>query len=130
MKIFHSLLFVFLFVLCGSHHIHADTIAADPSDNGGAVFFTTGVMIGWTFTANADVTVTRMGYFDVNGNGLAESHEVGIWDLGGALLGSVFVSTSDPLTDGFRYALSPAISLIAGQSYVIGGFESGGNDAV
>jgi hypothetical protein len=130
MKVLQSLAFLFLFVSCASLPVYADTIATDPSENGGAVFFTTGVMIGWTFEANTDVMVTRIGYFDVNGDGLAESHEVGIWDLGGALMGSVFVSTTDPLTDGFRYALSPAISLIAGHSYVIGGFESGGNDAI
>ena len=80
--------------------------------------------VGWSFTANSDLTVTELGYFDYGGNGLGEAHPVGIWDDTGNLLGSTTVQTNGTLIGGFRYASVPAIALESGRNYVIAGFQS------
>ena len=90
--------------------------------------FVGSAMVGWAFTANADLTVTELGYFDFGGDGLGESHQVGIWQDGGALLGSVTVQPDGTLSDGFRYASTSPISLISGQKYVVAGFQSAQSD--
>jgi uncharacterized protein (TIGR03382 family) len=81
-------------------------------------------MIGWCFTANVNLAIAELGYFDYGGNGLSESHRVGIWDEGGALLASADVLPGSPLDGSFRYVPIPSVSLVAGQTYVIGGFQS------
>jgi hypothetical protein len=54
---------------------------------------------GWQFTVNAPVTVDGLGFFDVNANGLSQSHQVGLWDNNGTLLAQATVSSaSTPVT--------------------------------
>jgi hypothetical protein len=50
---------------------------------------------------------------------LAQSHDVGIFDLGGNLLTSATVNPSDPLTGLFRYTSITPYDLVAGTQYVI-----------
>jgi hypothetical protein len=52
---------------------------------------------------------------------LAASHQVGIWTLGGTLLGSTTVQTNSALTGSFRYEAVTAFTLDANTSYLIGG---------
>lgn len=82
---------------------------------------------GWQFTTANDITITALGYFDLNGDGLAVSHEVGIWDNGGTLLVSATVSAGvvDPLFGGFRFNsnLTGTVNLAAG-TYVVGGLSN------
>jgi MYXO-CTERM domain-containing protein len=99
--------------------IALDTVGENPNfritTSGGPVTF------GWAFTANADLTVTALGLLDVGGDGfLNPSYTVSLWEATGALVGSMTVGTSDPLTDGFRYAATGPLSLLTGQAYVIG----------
>jgi hypothetical protein len=54
--------------------------------------------VGWTFTVNSSVTVAALGVFDFGSDGLALSHQVGIWDSTGTLLVSTTVSGSGTLT--------------------------------
>src|SRR5262249_14963736 len=42
--------------------------------------------IGWQFSVNAPIIIDGLGLFDVNPPGLAESHQVGLWDNNGVLL--------------------------------------------
>ena len=98
--------------------------AVDVTPGGGQALFVGSGMIGWSFTANSNLTVTDLGYFDFGGDGLGEAHQVGIWDTGGLLLGSATVQSGDPLVGGFRYASTSGISLLAGQRYVVAGFQS------
>jgi hypothetical protein len=107
---------------------HASSIAVDPVENGGSTSFGGSQTLGWTFTANDNIIVTELGYYDFGFDGLGESHQVGIWNLDGPLLGSAIVTTGDPIIDGFRYEPSSPILLLAGQSYVIGGFQSANVD--
>lgn len=89
-------------------------------------------MIGWEFTVgSAPIEVSGLGYFDFGGNGLAHSHQVGIWQTDQTLVGSAIVpaGTAAPLTDFFRY-VSPAspFNLSSGSTYVIGALTPGGGD--
>ena len=80
--------------------------------------------IGWSFTVGPQsVSVTDLGFFDYNGDGLDTAHEVGLWNSSGSLLTSVTVpaGTGGTLVDGFRFTLlSSALDLVANQGYVIG----------
>lgn len=87
-------------------------------------------VVGNEFTVGAaDLLVTALGFEDAGLDGLNGSHEVGIWNVGGgALLGSATVTNADPLDGAWRFAqLGTSITLIAGQSYRIGG-HTGGTD--
>jgi hypothetical protein len=49
---------------------------------------------GWQFKVNAPVTVDGLGFFDVNPNGLGQSHLVGLWDNNGTLLAQATISSA------------------------------------
>jgi hypothetical protein len=99
----------------------------------------TAYSLGFTFTADANVLVTSLGYYDAannangfNGDGFLTAHDVGIFTGDGAAgPGTLLVSTAlaagmsgtlDPLTD-FRYSAIPAVELFAGQQYTIAGTQ-------
>jgi hypothetical protein len=106
----------------------AATIAVTISDLTGNVGPTPGATLGWEFTVNSPITVTQLGVFDAGQDGLADSHPVGIFDLGANLLVSGTVTTADPLTNQFRYINVAPTPLNAGQTYRIGGFYPTGAD--
>ena len=134
-----SLLFGALVAAGGPGVAHAtlgiDFSAAAPYDNGspaaitgvaGATGFTT---VGWSFTANSDLYLTRLGVYDADKDRIhSEQHQVGIWSAG-SLLGSVAIDESKGNTPEasaagqalFHYsALSNALLLHAGQTYYVG----------
>jgi len=76
--------------------------------------------LGYAFSLSEAFTASGLGLFDQAGDGLASSHEIGLWDSGGTLLASTTVfGTSGTLIDGFRYgAISPL--LLGVGSYTIG----------
>ncbi len=78
--------------------------------------------IGWGFTPTADITVTALGVFDWEDNGLRTTHPIAIWEAGGAMVVSATVQAGigSALTDGFRYEAVAATTLQAGHDYVIG----------
>ena len=82
--------------------------------------------LGYRFRAEANATVTELGYYDHNKDGFNQSHEVGLWAGSGALLRSAIVTNSNPLTGFFRYVAVAPITLTAGQEYVVGGLTLGG----
>ena len=87
--------------------------------------------LGWQFTTSQAIEVTDLGMFDDSQDGLVDSHQVGIWDSGGALVASGTVSrgTAEPLVNQFRYASIGAVTLgIA--TYQIGALFLTGNDAL
>ena len=97
---------------------------------GGNTFtsFETVDTIGWAFTANANLSVTKFGWF-VLAPQLNGFHQVGIWDTAGTLLGSSTVLPGSASGDGFRYVATPftAFSLAKGKTYVIGGVDVQGD---
>ncbi len=91
-------------------------------------------MIGWEFTVDQTLEVGQLGWFDLNGDGLAVAHQIGIWDTSDqSLVTSVTIGagTGATFSDGFRYVIleSPAF-LLPGLTYRIAGFDQGtGGDA-
>ena len=100
--------------------------------------------LGWSFTADAPLTVTALGFFadptyrdpnnpaynDLNPSDLlpyAQSHPVGLYTAAGTLLMSSTITQADPLSGYFRYAaptLAPGVTgftLTSGDTYVIAG---------
>ncbi len=110
--------------------LHAQFVAVGINDgfwnsSGGRGVF------GWSFTTNATLKINSLGLYDVlapvngraAGDGLAGSHQIGIWDL--ADHSSPLVTTSIPsgsvaeLVDGFRYVDIAPLVLAAGHQYAI-----------
>ncbi len=81
---------------------------------------------GYAFNITAAVTVTHLSVWDSNINGLAQSHEVGIWNSGGGLLASAIVGsgTSATLLGEFRLVDIPDFVLPVGTDYTVGAFMS------
>jgi hypothetical protein len=84
--------------------------------------------IGWSFTTINTLAITALGYYDEDGDGLFDSHQVGIWTTGGVLQGSATVTsgTSATLVSGFRF-VDVSFSLDPG-TYIIGAFKPSGDD--
>ena len=92
---------------------------------GGGTQGTFGLATGWAFTPTTDLLVTALGIYDLESDGLADRHEVGIFTSAGAAVISTFVGagTSAPLTPGSvggtRFVNVPGTMLLAGMSYYI-----------
>lgn len=99
----------------------ADSVAltltpdSDNTFNNGA-----GYAIGYEFQANANITVTQLGYFVAST--LTESHEVGLYDATTmTLLASTTVANGDMMAANFAYSAISEVTLTAGNDYVIVG---------
>jgi hypothetical protein len=79
--------------------------------------------VGWRFTVGtSNISVLSLGWWDETPTTpLAASHQVGIWTLGGALLGQTTVQTNSTLLGSFRYETITPFTLLANTSYLIGG---------
>lgn len=85
---------------------------------------------GWRFDVNTDIMVDGLGVWDDEGDGLNESHEVGIWTEAGVLVTSATMPSGAamPLVDDFRIiSISPTL-LTGGNRYRIGAYYSPTND--
>lgn len=49
-------------------------------------------------------TLTSLGFYDHNSDGIAGSYQLGLWDSTQTLVRTATVTPASPLTDGFRYA--------------------------
>lgn len=85
--------------------------------------------VGWQFDVLSSLTVTGLGWFDEGGDGLAESHQVGLWDPSGTLIASVEVpaGTVADLDGQFRTVAVVPFVLAPGNGYIIGGLNSSTN---
>ncbi|MGG7564635.1 DUF4082 domain-containing protein [Rhodovulum sp. DZ06] len=68
--------------------------------------------LGWEFIANQDLSVVEMGFYSE----AARTRTVTLWDIGGAVLGSVDVTATG--AGWFYGTLSSPIALTAGSSHV------------
>ena len=78
---------------------------------------------GWEFdVVGSPVMLTHLGMFDEKLNGLAESHEIGVWDPSGTLLTSATIpsGTSAVLDGSSRMVDVTDISLPLADGYIIG----------
>jgi hypothetical protein len=91
------------------------------SFSGGGTWTWSGATIGWEFSIASPITVSALGVWE-DGDGMSDSHDVGIWTSpGGSLIVSTTVTSANPLTNGFRYASITPTVLPAG-SYVVGSY--------
>lgn len=114
------------FTVVGS--VNADSVAVTFGNTTGSTLGNGPFTLGWKFSVNSAIAVTGLGVFDSDLDGLAESHDVGIFDSAGNLLVSATVAggTANPLIHQFRYAPA-SVLLTPGKNYEIGAVW--GNDA-
>ena len=123
-------LFPLIVCLALGSTLSAATIAINFNDTTGETLGNPPWSLGWSFVTNQAIEVTDLGVFDDSQDGLAESHDVGLWDSNGVLLASATVGsgTSASLVDKFRMVSIPGVQLSAGQTYYIGGVWASGAD--
>jgi PKD repeat protein len=89
---------------------------------GGTLNTNTPFTLGYRFVANTNATIIQLGAFDANANGLSTSHQVGLWTIGGSLIAASTVpgGTGGQLFGLFRYVNIAPVTIVAGQTYVVG----------
>lgn len=106
---------------------HADTLGLTFT---GGIASTSAETRGFEFTTGNAITVTSLGWWDYQGDGLVDSHAIRIWNTAGVALlsGTVSAGTTDALMSGFRFdsALTGVTALAAG-TYIIGGLATSGD---
>jgi hypothetical protein len=100
--------------------------------SGGSAQTNSPFTIGWGFSLTQGATLTSLGVWDEGGNGLNESHDVGLWTSAGVLLASTTVTNASPIVvasvsglGSWRFQGVSALALGVGD-YVIGSIA--GND--
>jgi len=85
-----------------------------------------GITLGFEFSVLTHQSVTALGAFDDNNDGLKGRAEVGLWDTDGNLLLSTFVpaGTVGTLDGGFRFQSVTPFALIIGKHYIVGALDS------
>jgi len=80
-------------------------------------------------TYSSNPQVNWLGYYDHNGDGLASSHLISLWDNSTQTIiasATVPAGTAAPLVDGFRWVqLNSTVTLNFGSYYVIGAHTDG-----
>lgn len=73
---------------------------------------------GWEFTVSQAIDVVSLGLYDNGGDGLANSHQIGLWSSSSTLLASTTIAAGTSATlgfDNFRYVtLGSAVRLNPG----------------
>jgi hypothetical protein len=106
----------------------APTPTPTPSDSpailsttGGSADLLGGYCIGWEFSVTQSYVVTKLGWWDADGLGLAATHSVALYTDGGTLLRSGSVSPNSELIGQYRYGVIPEYILNTGSKYVVVG---------
>jgi hypothetical protein len=118
------------FVATSAHALLIGTPAV--SFTGGTSTISFATTFGYSFEVNTPLTVTALGVWDSQGDGLVEDHTVGIFTTSGSTpLASATVpsGTLGTLIDGFRYVSITDFLLNPG-TYNIGAFYPLGLDPV
>lgn len=79
--------------------------------------------MGYTFNVTHDVTLTQLAFWDFGGDGLVDSHTIGVWDGEGSLLRTATIAAGTGATldsAGFRLVDVPDLILKPGTGYVVG----------
>jgi hypothetical protein len=86
------------------------------------------VTLGWRFTVTSPITIGGLGLFDVGKDGLANSHQIGLWTSGGISLTSTTITTanstpfaSTSTAGNWRSTPIIPLALLPGD-YVVGAF--------
>lgn len=75
--------------------------------------------VGWEFTLSSPVTVTSLGFYDFDDDGLVNDHDVSIWDSSANVVVSASVTTSGWSDAGYFWESVTPVTLSAG-TYRIG----------
>ena len=90
--------------------------------------------IGWQFDVQSEITVTHMGWFDENHDGLEIPHEVAIFDPGGQIIAGTHVviptGTLVSLLGDWRSVAIPPTTLPIGQGYIAAGYNGTHSECV
>ena len=88
-----------------------------------------GSVHGWEFVSDIDITVTMLGLYDDNDDGMSINHDIGIFDNLGNLLGSSTINsgTGDILIDHFRYVDISDVLVTAGNTYALSYYSAASN---
>jgi hypothetical protein len=104
---------------------YADTLGVDfaggTTGNGGSQ------ILGYEFDVLQPITIIGLAYYDENGDGLTEDHQVGVWDSSGALLAQATVGSSSVLIGfgSFRWtSLATPVNLSVADGYIVAGMTS------
>jgi hypothetical protein len=123
--------FLPLLAVLGTAHAEAATIAAVQSANGPSYTWrlfigsNQSATTGWSFQVGAqNLQLEALGLFDLGGDGLDDSHPIGLWNSSGSLLSQVDLpsGTGGTLVGNYRYAPVTPITLTAGQIYYLGAY--------
>lgn len=134
---------LFLFVISCGAYANAVPLIDFSADNSSFVWFGNdlgcgaGCTLGYEFNVSTGIVLDGLGIFDADGDGLNNTHQVGLWDSSGTLLASTSVlagtigdDASASGAGGFAYADISRLVLGAGD-YIIGAlFEVGHTDRV
>jgi hypothetical protein len=128
-RLLGAVVFAVVAALPASAQTPGITFGAAPST------FTAGIDAtrGWQFSVTEAIFVTALGVYDAGGNGLSESHQVGLWDAGSALMASLVVpqGTGGSLgPDNFRYMMLGGGVLLNPGVFRIGAYYSDGSGDV
>ena len=140
-KITTSIASIVLFAIAGT--AQATPLIDFSADNSSFDWFgndsgcNNGCTLGYNFDVTSSISIDGLGIFDAGSDGLNNTHEIGLWSAGGALLASTSVgpgaTDSDLSASGagsFLYSDILSLTLGAG-SYVIGAlYEIGDTDTV
>ena len=102
---------------------------------GGTTSTLGGFMLGYDIGVTIPQTITGLGFFDVGGNGLGESHQIGLWTNAGVLLASTTItntSTAVASTSSMGRWMVNSISdvTLTGGIYVVGAYYATASDSV
>jgi hypothetical protein len=75
--------------------------------------------LGWKFSPTSEIVLNKLGFYDYGDDGLAQSHDVGVWDSTGNLLVSTTIGGGD-LYNQFLYISVANTPLHTGHTYTIG----------
>jgi hypothetical protein len=93
--------------------------------SGGATYSGASYTLGFKFTVNSATSITSLGVYDHNQDGLAARAQIGLWDTAGNLLTSATIGQGGGVLDGmFRYVDITAYALSTGTEYVIGAYTT------
>src|SRR5262245_43898371 len=114
--------FVALALTMGARHAQATPVLTfNPATGGSGA--NQNQSVGWQFDVLSPITVSGLGWYDQNADGLDTQHTVGIWNPSGTLLQSVLLpsGTGAALDGQFRTIMFAPIVLSPGVGYIVGG---------
>jgi MYXO-CTERM domain-containing protein len=114
----------FLMLAGAASQAMADTTAVDLLNPFTAE--TSNVLLGWTFTTTTDIFVTRLGFVDLEADGMVTSHQLGIFEFAtGNLItqATLAAGTASTRIGDFLYVNADGAKLTAGVRYIVVGTD-------